>query len=269
MESILYFFLVVLGLLVGSFLNVVILRFNTGASLAKGRSKCFSCAKTLSWYELLPLVSFIMLRGKCGTCGTKISWQYPMVEFSTALLFVLAFKSMNDFTFNAYENILFALSLAILALYVVICVYDLRHKIIPDLFSFSAAGVALAFMGVTWLSNHYIDLSQIIAGPMLFLFFYFFWFVSKGTWMGLGDAKLALSIGWFLGLGQGLVAILFAFWIGAIVSVILIGLQKAGLMGGKLGMKSEIPFGPYILIGFLLVFVFHTDIEGLLSFLAV
>ncbi|MDO8579742.1 MAG: prepilin peptidase [bacterium] len=262
MEYIILFSLFIFGLIIGSFLNVVILRWNTGMSISRGRSKCFSCDKTLSWYELIPLFSFIVQLGKCRVCGSKISLQYPLVELATGILLLTTFIIISD------SFAIFVLTAIVICLYIVIFVYDLRHKIIPDFFSYTAALIALVIIALEWQSSGILDLWKIVAGPSLFLFFYFFWFISRGRWMGFGDAKLALSIGWLLGMWQGIAAILLSFWIGAFFSLLLIFVQGMSQNGG-LSLKSEIPFGPFILIGFFIVFVFHIDIQSILYFLAV
>lgn len=269
MDPFIYIALAIFGLLIGSFLNVVILRFDTGASIAKGRSKCFSCEKTLAWYELLPLFSFLAQKGRCRGCSSKISWQYPLVELLGALAFPLAYRFVPAAFTDLTGLVSFILTAKLLCLYIVICVYDMRHKIIPDLFSYSAAGVALASIALDWYVSGVLDTSRLVAGGVLFLFFFFFWAVSKGTWMGLGDAKLALSIGWFLGLWGGAGAILLSFWIGAVVSILIMLVQKVLATGKGLKMKSEVPFGPYILIGFMIVFIWHLDIQTIVSVLAV
>lgn len=264
-----YACLFLFGLIIGSFLNVVILRFDTGRSIAKGRSVCFTCGKVLTWKELIPLFSFIIQRGKCKECEAKISWQYPLVEFATGLLFVSAYALNPISSFSAYGVIAFCVTLVVFSLYVLMCVYDIRHKVIPDVFSYSAALVALLLIAIEYLNLGTLDFYKIIAGPVLFIFFFFFWFVSKGRWMGLGDAKLALSVGWLLGLSGGIAAVLLAFWIGSIVSLVVIGGQKLFQKKGEFGLKSEIPFGPYILIGFLIVYMFNVDMGSILSVLAV
>lgn len=269
MEYYIFGILALFGLIIGSFLNVVILRFDTGASISKGRSKCFSCEKGLSWYELIPLFSFLFQKGRCRGCVSKISWQYPLVELLGALAFPLAYY-INPLAFShgIYFGF-FVLSSIILCLYIVICAYDLRHKIIPDFFSYSAGIIALLTIVLERYATGSFDFSRIIAGPLLFLFFYFFWAVSRGRWMGFGDAKLALSIGWFLGLWQGIAAILLSFWIGAILSILVIAVQKILSHKKSLGMKSEIPFGPYMLLGFIIVFIWGLDIQAILLYLAV
>jgi prepilin signal peptidase PulO-like enzyme (type II secretory pathway) len=269
MESIIYPALFVFGLIIGSFLNVVILRFDTGASIARGRSKCFSCDKTLFWYELIPFMSFLLQKGRCKGCGSKISWQYPLVELAGALVFPLAYVSVPGAFFDVFHFLAFALISIILCVYVVIYVYDLKHKLIPDFFSYGVALLSLALIVLEWSMVGSIDLSKLLAGPALFLFFFFFWFVSRGTWMGLGDAKLALSVGWILGLSQGIAAILFSFWIGALFSLVVMALQKLGARRGNLGMKSQIPFGPFIILGFLIAFMWRVDMQVIFSYLAV
>lgn len=275
MEYAVFFVLFVLGLIIGSFLNVVILRWNTGMGIARGRSKCFSCDRTLAWRELIPLASFLVQRGRCRTCGSKISWQYPAVELATGILLPTAFAVMPGFLSPLPEAVFFLFSAIIICLYIVIFVYDLRHKIIPDFFSYSATLIALGVIALEWHSADVLDPWRVIAGPSFFLFFYFFWLVSHGRWMGLGDAKLALSVGWMLGMWRGIAAIMLAFWIGAVFSLLLMLFQKLFQKfrrEGGIDMKSEIPFGPFILIGFLVAFVLHVDIQtifAVLRFLAV
>jgi leader peptidase (prepilin peptidase) / N-methyltransferase len=258
MDPFIFIVLFILGLLVGSFLNVVILRWNTGMPIGNGRSECFSCAKQLSWYELVPIASFIFLRGRCSQCSTKISWQYPAVELSGGLAFILAYISSEPFLLLA----------PLFCLYIAITVYDLRHQIIPDAFSYAASAIALCLIGWQWYATGIINTNRLIAGPALFAFFAFFWLVSRGKWMGFGDAKLALSVGFVLGLSQGIAAILLAFWIGAAVSIALIVIQKLLRSAGTLGMKSAVPFGPFILLGFFVSYIFHIGMGNIFSFLA-
>ena len=156
MDFLIWFFMFAFGTIIGSFLNVVILRYNTGEPIVNGKSACFSCAKKLSWYELIPIFSFAALRGKCGKCKSKISWQYPLVEFFTGLLFLAVYLKLNGFYFLNSNN-LFSLGnsvskysyfyyLAVFSILIVITVYDLRHKIIPDLLVFSFAFISLIYL---------------------------------------------------------------------------------------------------------------------------
>ncbi|MEI6345771.1 MAG: prepilin peptidase [bacterium] len=264
----------VLGMLVGSFLNVVALRYNTGrlrqALFGGGRSHCFSCDKTLAWYELVPVASFLTQAGRCRGCKCRLSWQYPLVELLTGFLFVIAF--LHEAV--GAHSLGLLLALIILSLLVVIGVYDLRHKIIPDAlaYAFAAFGlvysVARLFSGpssLEYTNTLFQALPWLLAaGPLLFLPFYLLWKVSGGRWIGLGDGKLALGMGWFLGLSGGISAAVLGFWLGALVAVCILAVQRAWpKLGSALNMKSEIPFAPFLIIGTILVYatgVMPTDI---------
>lgn len=271
MDLLTWFFIFAFGTIIGSFLNVVILRYNTGTPIINGKSACFSCAKRLSWYELIPIFSFIALRGKCADCKSKISWQYPLVEFFTGLLFLATYLKLN----GSYSFFIQGLPLdifyyfGVFSILIVITVYDLRHKIIPDLFVFS-----FAFISLIWFiakSTSDVDLANwdLWAGPILAMPFFLMWFLSGGRWMGLGDAKLALGIGWFLGLVSGTSAVIFGFWIGAVVSVLLLLAQRLNLTGKKLTIKSEIPFAPFLILGLLVVFFFGFDVMSFSNFFSI
>lgn len=267
MMSLFFIGIALLGLIIGSFLNVVILRFGTGLSVAKGRSRCFSCDHTLSWYELLPLVSYVIQWGRCRHCASRISIQYPLVEILTSFLFVVSahkivVMNISPLWFTMYLLILFAF----VSTYIVITVYDVRHKMIPDIFSYLASGIALLYI---LISSPASIVMNILSGVGAFLFFYVFWFFSKGRLMGLGDGKLAISLGILLGPSATIAAILIAFWSGAFVSVFLILRDK--IAHRKLGvtMKSEIPFAPFIIFGTLMVFFLHLDINTISSWLAI
>lgn len=264
MTQILSIIFFVFGLIIGSFLNVVILRYNTQKSFG-GRSACMSCRSPLSWYELIPVVSFLLLRGKCHNCKTKISIQYPLVEFTTGLIFAFLFLKFKDIFF--IDTFLFSVTYAYYAtafsLLVVIASYDLRHKIIPDMLAIFFG--SLAFIGLFFFNSnsflsvfypHVPNFGEFISGPFIAMPFATVWFLSRGAWMGFGDAKLALGLGWLLGFSKALSALVFSFWSGAIIGLLLLFLSK------KHGMKSEIPFAPFLVLGTLLAFLFEFHIFG-------
>jgi len=243
------------GLIIGSFLNVVIIRLNTEKSFG-GRSACMSCQNKLCWYELIPLISFFVLKGRCRTCKTRISATYPLVELITGLIFATLFLKFQDLFFlnTLIFSFTYAYYTAAFSLLVVIAVYDLRHKIIPDALSF-VLGI-LGFVGLFFFNSygfypHVPSILEFLSGILIALPLYLFWLVSSGTWMGLGDAKLAIGLGWLLGLSRALSGMVVAFWIGAIVGLSLVIFSK------KYGMKSEIPFAPYLILGALLAFLFE------------
>lgn len=243
----------IFGTIVGSFLNVVALRFNTGMGLG-GRSKCMSCGNTLTWKELVPLFSFAAQRGSCRKCKSKISWQYPLVEFIAGAVFVLIFFAFPPV--DPVTSISTLIELAIACILVVISVYDIKHKIIPDGFVYSFAGLTILNLfvgGSSWW--HIPTVEMLIAGPVLAVPFALLWLVSKGSWMGLGDAKLTMGIGWLLGVSAGINALVLAFWIAAAVSVIwLISTHK------KFKPRIEVPFGPYLILGMYLVLIFQIQV---------
>ncbi|MEX1026411.1 MAG: prepilin peptidase [Candidatus Paceibacterota bacterium] len=258
------------GLIVGSFLNVVILRYNTGRSFVGGRSICFACGKLIRWFENIPLISYILLKGVCRKCKSAISLQYPLIELVTGCVFLAVWLSFSaGYDLQAIDYVQFSTYVVLPVLFyfvafsllIVIFVYDLYHKIIPDVFSYSFALIALAGLLLTgemsgFNPGFWLDLA---AGPALFLPFWALWFFSGGTWMGLGDGKLALGIGWFLGLSAGVSAVILAFWIGAGVAILFLLFQKLGVtrlpfVEKHLTMSSEIPFGPFLVIGTILQF---------------
>jgi prepilin signal peptidase PulO-like enzyme (type II secretory pathway) len=283
-----YFFL--LGIIVGSFLNVVILRYNTGKGI-KGRSMCMSCKTQLTWRELIPVLSFVFQKGRCKTCKTKLNIQYPLVELSTGILFALNFYFWLQ-NATSYTHLFFSLALTtcILALMIVIFVYDLRHKIIPDLFSFTAWGLSVvfiftiavipapvstsagsvgiqsydswipAFSGMTAVQS--VVLTHVLAGLFFYFIIWALWKLSKGRLIGLGDAKLLLTIGTMLGFVYGLSAIFISVWIGTLYAMYLLLKHYLDKRGKHITMKTEIPFGPFLIIGFLIVYFTHIDVTN-------
>ncbi len=248
--------LFILGAIIGSFLNVVILRLGTGVSIVSGRSKCFSCGHALVWYDLVPFFSYIALGRKCRYCGSKISARYFAVELATAVLFSATAFYGIPLTFLGLIFLL--LSLVIISFFVAIAFYDFRHKIIPDVLSYGAAICALLFSvlviisgGATWW--------RLLSGIIVALPFFFFWLVSKGSWMGLGDAKLSLSIGWWLGISLSLGALISAIFSGAIFGIGIMIAEKIRTGAVKWG-RHEIPFGPFLILGALISYFFGISI---------
>ena len=278
MNYLFYIIIFILGSAIGSFLNVVICRLETGEGIIKKRSHCVKCGQTLTWYELIPIISFLCLRGRCRSCREKISWQYPLVEIVTGLLFIAVTtsifpelvegsKMVLDFTSFRSNNIipLFYLLYVTCSL-IVIFVYDLRHYIIPDKILFPAIGVALiyqlflAFDFASLRSGNNIAQSfsmnlfpELVEGFKIFYpyllstlgasaFFLAIILITRGKGMGLGDAKLAFLMGLVLGWPNILAALFLAFFMGATVGVGLIFL-------GRKTMKSQIPFGPFLIAG--------------------
>jgi prepilin signal peptidase PulO-like enzyme (type II secretory pathway) len=250
-----------LGLIIGSFLNVVIFRLNTSRTFG-GRSACMSCQKKLCWYELVPVLSFLFLRGRCLRCKTKISIQYPVIELLTGMLFAALFLKLENAFWSAPLAFMaaYAFYTAVFSLLVVVAVYDIKHKIIPD--SAALLLAALSFVGMFFFNiddvrlffPHLPTLWQFLSGFMLAAPFALLWLVSSGRWMGLGDAKLAVGLGWLLGPSRLLSGAVLSFWVGAVLGIILVAFSK------KYKMRSELPFAPYLVLGALLAFLFELHI---------
>lgn len=265
-----------LGLAVGSFLNVVILRGAREENVT-GRSRCESCGKVLAWHELIPLLSFAFQIGRCRTCGAALSWQYPLVEFVTGVLFAasaLYFFLLPDGGGGEggvnhldlfLSLILYLLSLVILSSSIVVFVSDLRWRIIPNgavlLLFLSGLATRLISSQTEFLAvetrfgtrNVILSASEgslfwdFGAALAIALFFAAIWFITKGRGMGFGDAKLVLATSLILGFPASVVAALLTFWIGAAVGILLLLLRIKS-------WKDQIPFGPYILLGTVLAY---------------
>ena len=244
------FIFFILGTIIGSYINVVVLRYKTGRSSVSGRSQCFSCSKTLNWYELIPIFSFLFLKGKCLGCDSKISPQYIIVELITGFIYL-------GITWKIGFSAILPLYLFAASVLIAISIYDFKHKIIPNImvFVFDLLVLIILFVSHGFSASFLMPgLLDLLVGPILFCFFGLLWLVSSGKWMGLGDAKLALGVGWLLGFSGGIMAIMLAFWIGAVWGLAIIGLQSLKVSNLGISIKSEIPFAPFIILGLFLQF---------------
>ena len=223
------------GLAVGSFLNCVIYRMEQKKSFLKGRSYCPNCKHVLSWKDLIPVLSFIILKGKCRYCNKRISIQYPILELATALLFLVIFWILGfrfDLTFGFW--------ILISSLLIIIFVFDLKHYIIPDSAIFPAIILTFLYNLITnyeLLITNYLFSALAAAG-----FFLIIYLVSRGKWLGFGDVKLTFLMGFFLGFPNILVALFLSYLVGAIIGIGLIIAKKKSL-------KSKVPFGPFLVTG--------------------
>lgn len=237
----------VLGTSIGSFLNVVVDRNINKESIISGKSHCDKCRKNIAWYDLIPLISFVFLQGRCRYCKTKLSWYYPIVEFITGFLFVLV--SIIFFqTGNLSANLFYYLILG--SSFIVIFFSDLKYGIIPDKIIYPAIAISLVFdifLGPLPFTNY------LLSTACSFLFFFLIILTTKGRGMGVGDLKLAILLGLFLGFPKIFFALYMAFLTGAVVGIILILWRKKKLRG------STIPFGPFLILG-TFISLFFTDI---------
>ena len=230
------------GAIIGSFLNVLIDRLPKEESIILPSSRCDRCKHTLQWYDLIPVVSFLLLRRRCRYCRVFLSWQYPLVELLTAGLFVLVFQFLGT-----QELIPLLYSLFIVASLIVIFFADSKYGIIPDKVVFFAIGISLLY----FFTNHNpLFIPHVISGIGAFFFFLLIYLATKGRGMGFGDVKLALLLGIFFGAPAIILVIYLAFLTGAAFSIILILLRKKKL-------KGTIAFGPFLVASSLFVFFFQ------------
>lgn len=234
-----WFFVMAIGMSLGSFGNVLIDRLPRGETLL-GNSRCEGCNRTLRSNELIPIVSWLFLRGKCRTCGARIPVRLPLVE---AVSGILALAAVEAVSFLPHAIPLF---LALWAL-LLILVIDLRTSTIPDSLTLTAFAAAAAFQ---WLHAGAVPVLAPVIGAG---FFAAQWLVSRGRWVGSGDILLAAAIGMLVGTVQGAVwMLLIAYAFGANVAVILI-------LSKRLARGSMIPFGPFLVIaGYLVLFLGET-----------
>jgi len=250
----------IFGLAVGSFLNCVIYRLKSKESFLFGHSHCPFCQKQLLWYDLLPVVSFFILKGKCRWCQKKISWQYPLVEIVGGILSL--FVSYYCFHLGGcpyYNALLFIFYFIVSCFFVVIFVYDLKYYLIPDSVIFPAI-----FFVASWqfakisdyhlsLAHYRVFLNPFLSGLIVGAIFFLLVFFSKEKWMGWGDVGLGFLIGLLLGFPNIFLSLFLTFTFGALVGLALMILRKKTL-------KSEVPFGPFLVLGAFIALFWGTQI---------
>ncbi len=264
--TILFFF----GLAIGSFLNVVIFRYDGAHPLFSfarltGRSHCRICGARIKWYDLVPVLSFFVVRGKCRACNADISWQYPCIELITAFAFLLpALFFYPHYSFPLaypYAVVVSALWLIPITLMIVLAGVDMRLMLIPDetVIGLSLFGIGLAAYNDSFLGAYARVIPQVadaLAHPFInqafgglfgFIFLGLIVLVSRGRAMGMGDVKLAGAMGLILGFPDIVFALALSFLAGGIWSA---GLLLMRYKRGGTTMKTMVPFGPFLVIGF-------------------
>ncbi len=265
-QSVILFGIFLLGLVIGSFLNVCILRIPAGKSIVLPASSCPKCGKAIAAYDNIPVLSWLILGGKCRHCKVKISAMYPAVELLTGLLFVACYLAFG-LTVDTLKWAAFA------ALLVVLTITDLRERILPNAVNFFGLGIGLLFSFFTkstdgtalWLANRWFEFPP----PMPVLSFAdailgtvagsgLLWVVAEGYFrlrgregMGLGDVKMMAAIGAFIGIKRTLMTILMGSLLGSVIGILLIAISKKG-------RDYELPFGTFLGAGALLVLFFGT-----------
>lgn len=236
---------IILGLTIGSFLNVLIDRLPKGENVLWGRSHCDYCKRTLRWYELIPVLSFLLLGGKCSRCHAGLSLQYPLIEVATGVGFYLLYQSIG------YSLFLYVPAAVIFCSLLVIFMADFKYQFIPD--SMVVAGILGVLAQLFYHRDLHGTLVHSLAGLATCVFFYLLWLFTKKKGIGFGDVKFSFFLGFLLGYPETILALYVAFLTGALAGVILI-------LGNKKSLKSKIAFGPFLVWGIVAAMVFHTPL---------
>jgi len=236
-----YFTMFVFGLLIGSFMNVIIYRLPLGYSVVYPASRCPHCQHRLAWFELIPLLSYMLQLGKCRHCRVPISFRYPMVEFLTALIYLLCYIHYG-------LSSMLLVALVFVSVLLPIVFIDLQHQIIPDILNITGATFAFLILPLSDVSLLNSLTGALLGGAIMLIIA----IISRGG-MGGGDVKMVAMMGLFLGWKLTLLALFLSFVIGGLGSLLLIlfRIKKR---------KDFIPFGPFLAIGGFTAYVFGTEI---------
>ncbi len=237
--------LLILGLSLGSFINAFVWRIRKNKDWVRERSVCVHCGHVLAAKDLVPVFSWILLKGKCRYCHKPISWQYPVVEAATALLFIISYIYW-PFVFNAHGTTLFVFWIVFLVGLIALAVYDIRWMILPNKIVYPFMLLATA-QGIFIIAAAKDPLQAFISLVLSFLIgggiFYLIFQISGGRWIGGGDVKLGGLLGLILADWQLMILTIFsASILGTIVTIPL-------LASGKAKKDTPIPFGPFLIIG--------------------
>jgi len=242
-----YLVIILFGLIIGSFLNVIILRFDELKTLVKGRSHCPKCKTILKWYDLVPFVSFVLLFGKCRYCKNPISFQYPLVELGTALIFSLIY-----WKFGISLNSLFMILAS--CVLIVAFVYDILNLMLADWLVYLGILVWIIWLVLKYFFvSHFSFLDPLYGGLALGGFIALLVLVSRERWMGAGDIGLGFLVGLISGWPNVLVNFLASFVLGALFGIVAIVLKQKKL-------QSQVAFAPFLILGMWIAVFWGKDI---------
>lgn len=247
-----------LGLMFGSFVNALVWRLHNKRDFVKERSECTHCHHVLEWYDLIPVVSWALLGGKCRYCHKKIE-DSPFTELGVATAFAASY-AWWPLGFSETGWVLFGLWLVSLVFLSALFLYDLRWSLLPNVLTFPLIGCGVVWALVYYLGINYVDVVTIVTDLLLGLasvagLYGFLHVVSKGEWVGLGDVKLGVFMGLILGWKQGLLAVMLA-------NILAFCFIVPGLLSGKVTRKSRIPFGPFLIVATVIAFLFGEQLIG-------
>ncbi len=258
-QILILFFVFILGTIAGSFINCFVWRISQKETIL-GSSYCPKCRHKLSFFDLFPILSFAFLKTKCRYCKEKISWQYPIIEVMVGLVFVFIYYITgfdlltNDFTNIKFFELIFRFIITTLLMSAFL--YDLKHYIIPDRITLTGIGLSLIWIIFAFFNDYYSEievLGFVFSGIGSAFFLFLIWFFSQGKAMGFGDVKLVFLLGLLLGWPKIIPGLFISFFLGAFIGIILMLLRKKK-------MKSEVPFGPFLIIGTYIGLAYGTEI---------
>lgn len=232
MDAIFTIALIALGACLGSFVNVVALRYILKEDVVKKRSHCPHCQRRLAWFELIPLVSFVALRGRCRLCHEPISLQYPVIEALTAASSLIIFSPLPVSLAGLIPPLL---SLAAVCLLLILAVIDSRTMVLPDVFIMLLAAVTVLYLLIT----HQFALAHLVGAAVGAGFLLILWVVTRRQGIGLGDIKLGVPLGLLVGWPAVVALLLLAFVAGGVWGLYLLAFTGAT-------RKTAVPFGPYL-----------------------
>jgi len=241
-----YLFVFLIGLSIGSFLGVIVFRLDKKSGILTGRSECFNCLKQIKWYDLFPILSYVFLKGRCRNCKSIISPTYLLLELTTALCFLL---------FYIFHQPIFGVEyffyLLIVTSFVVLIFFDYLYLLLPD-------KIIIPIVFIIFLFNYFFRrpefVSLLLSALVLSGIFAIIHVVSKGEWVGLGDAKILFLIGLVLGYPLGFISLLFSVWTAALTGIGL-------MMFGKANRKTALPFGSFLAGVSIIIIIFQNEIQ--------
>ena len=247
--------ILLVGFSIGSFINVILYRMPKRIDFLTSRSKCPSCSLQLKWFDLIPLISFILLNGKCRSCKQKISLGYFFVELIAGFLTLAVFLVFRD---NIWSLILW---MSVVNTIFLLALFDMRYFILPDKILITIFLLVAIFYTLDWLkiieSTSISPLQSLVGAVIGLAILGSFWLFSKGKWMGFGDVKFAFVLGYIFGIYGGLIVIYVGSLIGGGLGIIL-------LINHKASFKTKMPFGTFLGLSAILYIIFQIPIKKLI-----
>lgn len=249
------------GAAIGSFVNVVATRLRV-APVLNARSKCLTCGTTLRVRDLVPVLSYVFLFGKCRTCKTPYGISNLIVEIVFGGIFVLLYVLFLSGQLTLFASVAWLVYYTLLAIVLgVITLYDIKHSYLPTGFLFAFLLLSFGMLARSVMLG--AGYSALLGPVLVALPFLLLWLISRGRWLGGGDVLMFLGVGAFFGVAQGLAVFFVSVWIGLVMSIV-----SASLMKKKLVTRGPIPFVPFIVLAFMVVLFTDIDIFSIVSLFA-